>query len=81
MIQIAAFEKMINLDAEVGVSVVKIMVGLIFGIDGNGKNTEINLIKVLLQLSVIRFKIWSLEIVLFLLIPCFVDIVTKKQYL
>ena len=76
----ALFEKMIDLDAEVGVSAVKTMAGLVFEIDGDDRNTEIDLIEVLLQLSAVRSEIRSLETVVFLLVPRLVNVITKKQY-
>lgn len=42
------FEKMIGLDVDMGMSIIKIIVGLIFKIDENSRNIEINLIEVLL---------------------------------
>lgn len=38
--------KIIDLNAEVGVSAIKIMANLLFEIDGNGKDTGIDLIEV-----------------------------------
>ena len=76
----AAFEKMIDLDAEVGVSAVKTMAGLVFEIDGDGRDTEIDLIEVPLQLVVVGSEIRSLETVVFLLVPRLVDVVTEEQY-
>ena len=78
--QMAAFEKMIDLDVEVGVSVVKTMAGLIFEIDGNGRDTEIDLIDVPLQLGAVGPEIRSLEIIVFFLVPRLVDVVTEEQY-
>lgn len=80
MIEVTALEKMIDLDAEIGVSAIKIMVDFVFEIDSNGKDTEIDLIKVFLQLGIVGFKIWSLKTVVFFLVPCLIDIITKEQY-
>ena len=76
----ATFEKMIDLNAEVGVSAVKTMAGLVFEIHGNGRDTEIDLIEVSLQLGAVGSEIWSLETVVFLLVLRFVDAVTEEQY-
>lgn len=55
IIQITVFKKMISLDIEVEVFVVKTMVSFVFVIDGNSKNTKIDLMEFLFQLSVVRF--------------------------
>lgn len=55
VIQIVVFQKMISLDIEVKVFVVKTMADLVFEIDGNSKNTDIDLMEFLLQLSMVRF--------------------------
>lgn len=78
MTQIAAFEKMINLDAEMKLSTIKTMAGLLLKIDSNGKNKEIDLIEIPLQLGMIGSKIESLETVVFLLIFCLIDIIIKE---
>lgn len=48
---------MINLNAKIKMFAVKIIVCLIFKIDRDSRNIEIDLIKVLLQFSIIEFKI------------------------
>lgn len=71
---------MINLDTKIKVSTVKIMVSLIFEIDSNGRDIEIDLIKVLLQLGMVRFKIRYFKTVIFFFVFCLVGVVTKEQY-
>lgn len=46
MIKIATFKKMIDLNAEVQVFTMITMAGFVFEIDGNGRDIEIDLIKV-----------------------------------
>lgn len=75
----AAFEKMINFNAKVEMSYIKIIADLVFEINSNGRNIKINLIKVLLQLGAVGSEIWSLEIIVFFLVFHLVDIVTKEQ--
>lgn len=53
--QITVFKKMISLDIEVEVFVIKTMVSFVLVIDGNSKNTKIDLMEFLFQLSVVRF--------------------------
>ena len=48
MIQIGVFKKMIGLDVEVWVFDIKIITDLVFEIDGNGRDTKIGLIEILL---------------------------------
>lgn len=74
------FKKMINLNAELKVLTVKTIASLVFEINGNGRDIKIVLIEILPQLGAIEFEIWSLETVVFFLIPCFVNVVTKEQY-
>lgn len=45
MTQKATFEKMIDLDSEVGVSAMKTIVGLVFEINGNDRYIKMALIK------------------------------------
>lgn len=52
-----AFKNMIGLDAKVGIFLVKTIAGFIFVINGNSKDTEVDLIEFSLQLSVIESKI------------------------
>lgn len=75
-----AFKKMIRLDIEVGVSTMKIMAGLIFEIDSNGRDTEIDLIKILLQLSVVGSEIRFLKTIVIHLVYCLVIFVFKDKY-
>lgn len=72
------FEKMINLDTKVEAFVVKIIINFIFEINKDSRDTKIDLIKVLLQLNIIGFGIKYLKTVLFFLISCLVDIITKE---
>ena len=85
MTQKAAFKKMIGLDAEEVVCAVKIMVALVFEIDGNNIHMEMALMNqntmVLLQIVVLGSEIWYLGTAVFLLVSCLVDIVTKEQQL
>lgn len=74
----AAFEKMIDLNAELKVFAVKTIASLVFEIDGNGRDIKIVLIEIPSLLGAIESEIWSLETVVFLLIPCFVNIVIKE---
>ena len=75
--------KIIYLDAEV--SIEKKMVALVFEIDGGGIYTAMTLINqdtmVLLQIVVLGFEIWYLETVVFSLVLCLIDIVTRNEYL
>ena len=48
MTQMAAFEKMINLDPEMKMSAVKTMAGFVFKIDSENRDKEIDLIEILL---------------------------------
>lgn len=96
-IQKDAFKKMIDLDLEKVMFVVKIIalnfeisaeiiiVVLVFEI--NGGNMYIIIIlknqdtTVLHWIVMLELEIWGLEIVIFLIVFCLVNIVTKKQYL
>ena len=83
MIQKAAFEKMIDLDAEEVVFVVKTMVALLFEIDSSGIHTAVVLMSqdttVQLQIDVLGSEIRCLGTVVFLLVSHLVDVITKKQ--
>ena len=76
-----AFEKMIDLDAEV--SVEKIMMALVFEIDGGGIHMAMTLMNqdttVLLQI-VLGSEIRYLGTVIFPLVLCLVDVVIKDEY-
>ena len=97
MTQKAAFERMKNLDAKEVVSAMKIidldaeisaekaMVPLIFEIDGGGIYMAMALMNqdttILFQIIVLVSKIRCLKTIIFPLVSCLVDIVTKEQYL
>lgn len=74
--------KIIDLDAEV--SAQKIMVLLIFEIDGNSIHIEMALIDqdtmVLFQIIILGFKICYLKTIVFLLICDLVDNIIKDKY-
>lgn len=57
---------MIDLDTKLGVFAVKIILDLVFKIDSNGKDIKIDLIKVLIQLSIIRSKSGIFKLLLFI---------------
>ena len=96
MIQKAAFEKMMDLDAkevvfavkiiglDAEVSVEKAMVALVFEIDGSGIHMAMTLmnqdITVLFQIVVLASKIRCLGTIVFPLVPCLVEVVTEEQY-
>ena len=96
MTQKAASEKMKSLDAEEVVSIVKIidldskmsaekiMVAPVYKIDSGGIYTVMALINqkttVLLQIIVLVSEIRCLGTVVFLLVPCLADVLTKGQY-
>ena len=92
----AAFEKMMDLDAEEMVSAVKIidlnakvstekaMVALVFEIDGGGIHMVMALMNknttVLFKIVVLGSEIRYLRTVVFPLVLCLVDVVTEEQY-
>ena len=82
MIQKAASERMIDLDAEV--SAEKTMVALVFEIDGGGIHTAMTLMNqdttVLLQIVVLGSEIRCLETVVFPLVRCLIDVVIEDEY-
>lgn len=77
----AAYEKMIDLNAEV--SAEKIIVALFFEIDSGG----IHIVEALmsqdstaqLQINVLAFKIWYIRTIVFLMVLWLIDIITKEQ--
>lgn len=75
----ATFEKMIGLDAEVKMSAMKTIAGLVFEIDGDGINIEIGLIEVLFQLNVIMSEIESFETIVDYLVYDLVIFVLKDK--
>lgn len=95
MIRKAASEKIINLNIEEVVSAIKIIyldaemfvektiVAFIFEMNGSGIHTAIILmsqdITVLLQIIALGSEIRYLRTVVFLLVPCLVNVVTKEQ--
>lgn len=59
---------------------IKTMTSLVFKINGNNKNIEIDLIEVLLQLGVIGSKVLSPKTVSIYLVYCFIIFVLKVEY-
>ena len=74
--------KIIDLDAEMFAK--KTMVILVFKIDSGEIHTAIALINwdkmVLFQIVVLISEIWCFRTVVFFLVFCLVDVVTKEQY-
>lgn len=70
MTQIAILEKIISLNTKVRVTVVKTILDIIFEIDGNSRDKEIDLIVVLLQLDVLGSEIRFLETIVVHLVYC-----------
>ena len=74
--------KIIDLNAKV--SAKKTMVALVFEIDSSGIYMAMVLINqdttMLFQIIVLAFEIQYLGTILFPLVPCLVDVVTKEQY-
>lgn len=58
----------------------KIMASLVFKINGNNKDIEIDLIEVLLQLGVIESKVLSPKTVSIYLVCCFIIFVFEVEY-
>lgn len=61
-----AFEKMIDLNTELGVSTIKIILGFVFEINSNGRDIKIDLIEILIQLSIIGPKSDIFKLLLFI---------------
>lgn len=80
--KIVFIAKIIDLKAEV--SAKKVMVALVFKINGGGIYIAIALINqdttMLFQIVVLMSEIQYFGTVVFLLVFCFTDVVTKKQY-
>lgn len=83
MTQKTVSKKMIDLNTEI--SAKKTIVALLFEIDNGGMNTAIILVNqnimMLFQIVVVVSKIRCLGIILFPLVFCLVDVITKEQYL
>ena len=81
--EVMSIVKIIYLDAEV--SVKKTMVALVFEIEGGNIYMTITLmnqdITVLLQIIALGSKIQCLGTIVFSLILCLVDVITKDEYL
>lgn len=68
---------MIRLNIKVKVFDMKTMAGFVFKIDSNNRDTEINLIKILLQFDIVGFKIQSLQIIIIYLVRCLIFLYSK----
>lgn len=96
MTQKAASEKMMDLDAKERVFVIKIIdldikmsakktiIALVFEINGSSIYTVMVLMNrdtiVLFQVVLLATEICYLETIIFLLVPCLINVVTKEQY-